>query len=79
MPMNPERASRGGDVEGTTKTDPGMGVGSPVTVADASYEPGYEIGAAMDDISLADVKAGYCSYGVSVGDRRGKDYIGGSK
>lgn len=79
MPSNPERSSRGGDVSGTTKTDNEWGVGSPTTVADASYEPGYDTDTTMEAgyVSLADVKAGYCSYGVGVGAGRPKGIIGG--
>ena len=79
MPNNPERRSRGGDVSGSTKTDVEGSVSSPITVADASYDPGYELGATVEDVSRADIKAGYCSYGVLTGERRGKDYIGGRK
>lgn len=66
MPANPERATRGGDVSGTTKTDGLWGVGAPIDVASASYEPGYD--RFLGYASAADVKAGYCSYGVSIGE-----------
>lgn len=80
MPKNPERGARGGDVSGTTKTDNDWGVGSATTVADASYEPGYEcVTETMREgyVSLADVKQGYCSYGVGTGEARPKGIIGG--
>jgi hypothetical protein len=80
MPKNPERASRGGDVSGTTKTDNDWGVGAATTVADASYEPGYgSIDATLEAgyVSMADVKQGYCSYGVGAGMARPKGIIGG--
>ena len=79
MPSNPDRASRGGDVSGTTKTDNEWGVGSPVTVADASYEPGYSLESSLSEgyVSQADLKQGYCSYGVAIGKGRPKGIIGG--
>jgi hypothetical protein len=72
MPSNPERGSRGGDVSGTCKTDNEWGVGSPITVADASYEPGYDVESTLKAgyVSMADVKAGYCSYGKATGEGR---------
>ena len=79
MPYNPERASRGGDVEGETQTDVEGAVGSPITVAKASYDPGYPFGESLDDETPADLKLGYCSYGVAIGEGRGKGYIGGRK
>lgn len=79
MPMNPERKSRGGDVEGTTKTDVEGAVGSPVEVARASYDPGYDLGDSLEYETAADLKQGYCSYGVAVGAARGKGYIGGGR
>jgi hypothetical protein len=79
MPSNPERSTRGGDVSGTCKTDNEWGVGSATTVADASYEPGYELDTTMEAgyVSMADIKAGYCSYGVGAGMARPKGIIGG--
>lgn len=77
MPHNPERRERGGDVEGMTKTDVQWAVGSPIEVAEASFDPGYELGASLEDETMADVKQGYASYGVPVGDKRGRGYIGG--
>lgn len=79
MPNNPERAARGGDVPGTTRTDVEGAVGSPITVAEASYEPGYSTETTMDAgyVSMADLKQGFCSYGVGVGAARGKGYVGG--
>ena len=75
MPANPERACRGGDVPGDTKTDVNGAVGSPITVANASYEPGYEIGESIEYANLADLKQGFCDYGVSIGESQGKGYI----
>jgi len=75
MPKNPERATRGGDVSGTTRTDVDGAVGSPITVADASYDPGYEC---LDEtleagyVSKADLKRGFGSYGVVIGEGRPK-------
>jgi hypothetical protein len=81
MPSNPERASRGGDVSGTTRTDVEGAVGSPITVAEASYEPGYSIEETLEAgyVSMADLKQGYSSYGVGIGEGRPKDMIGGRK
>ena len=79
MPSNPERAARGGDVSGTTKTDVEGAVGSPITVAEASYDPGYSLGETMDYYTMADLKMGYASYGVAVGASRGAGYVGGRK
>lgn len=75
MPKNPERATRGGDVSGTTRTDVDGAVGSPITVADASYDPGYEC---LEEtleagyVSKADLKRGFGSYGVVIGEGRPK-------
>ena len=79
MPYNPERKSRGGDVQGETKTDAQWSVGGPIDVAEASYDPGYPLGESLQDETMADLKQGYCSYGVQVGDKRGKGFIGGRK
>jgi hypothetical protein len=81
MPKNPERRDRGGDVEGMTKTDVEGAVGSPIEVAKASYEPGYDLDVTLDAgyASVADLKQGYCSYGVGIGEGRPKDMIGGRK
>ena len=77
MPKNPERAWRGGDVEGTTETDIEGGVGEPIDVAEASYEPGYTLGESLDEATMADVKQGFCSYGIMIGEQRRKGYVGG--
>lgn len=79
MPMNPMRGWAGGDVEGETKTDAEWGVGGPVTVAKASYDPGYSLETTLDEAytSAADLKMGYCSYGIAIGDGRPKGMIGG--
>ena len=80
MPSNPERASRGGDVPGMTRTDVEGAVGSPIEVADASYEAGYDSQQTSMEagyVTKADLKQGFCSYGVGVGAARGKGYIGG--
>lgn len=79
MPRNPERSARGGDVEGMTKTDNEWGVGSPIEVADASYDPGYPLETVLTEgyIDAAHLKEGYCSYGVCAGMARPKGMIGG--
>lgn len=78
MPMNPERAARGGDVEGTTKTDIDYGSGDPITVAKASFEPGYEIGNTQVYTTVADTIRGYCNYGIAIGEARGNGKLGGN-
>jgi hypothetical protein len=71
VPMNPSRAAQGGDVSGTTKTDVTNALGSPLEVASASYDPGYEC---LEEtleagyISAADLKRGFCSYGECIGE-----------
>lgn len=52
---------RGGDVDGTTKTDSDLGCGSPLTVAKASFDAGYMDlqKRAMPDASMAELKRGY--------------------
>lgn len=79
MPKNPERSWAGGDVEGETKTDAEWGVGKPIDIAKASFEPGYSLETTLSEgyIDAADLKAGYCSYGVAVGSGRPKGMIGG--
>lgn len=79
MPFNPNRRFQGGDVEGTTKTDVEGAVGAPIEVALASYDPGYPLGDTLEYETMADLKQGFASYGVAVGEARGKDYIGGRK
>ena len=68
MPANPSRRGQGGDVPGTEKTDVMFAVGSPIDVATASYQPGYPISRVMGDVTYADLKQGFCSYGRAVGD-----------
>lgn len=80
MPYNPERSTRGGDVEGTTLTDVDGAVGAPVRVAEASYEGGYDCQEETMEagyVTRADLKQGFSSYGVGVGERRPKQMIGG--
>jgi len=81
MMKNPERSSRGGDVPGMTKTDVEGAVGSPIDVADASYDPGYSLETTLDAgyVSVADLKQGFCSYGECVGEKRIPGIIGGRK
>lgn len=72
MPANPNRKWQGGDVEGDTVNDQERGLGSPTSVAKASYEPGYSLSETLSDagttVSAADVKQGYCTYGKAVGE-----------
>lgn len=69
---NPNRAFQGGDVHGDTKNDPGHGLGMPITVAKASYDPGYSLETTLSDagtkVSLADIKHGWCGYGKVIGE-----------
>jgi hypothetical protein len=69
MPKNPERATRGGDVSGTCKTDVDGAVGSPLSVAEASFDPGYSLEETLSEgyASKADLKRGYSSYGKGIG------------
>lgn len=73
MPINPNRSKQGGDVEGTTINDKNYGLGEPITVAKASYDPGYSIDSTLSDagivVSKADLKLGFCSYGKVIGER----------
>jgi len=82
MPYNPCRAWQGGDVEGETVTDVEGAVGAPVRVADASYEAGYDCQETTMEagyVTQADLKQGFSSYGVGVGEGRPKQMIGGRK
>jgi hypothetical protein len=58
-----------GVFSGTTKTDPDAGLGKPMDVAKASFDPGYDLAESLPDTSVADLKRGYASYGRSVGDK----------
>lgn len=79
MIRNPERASRGGDVEGTVKTDVTMG--EPLDVGAASFDPGYSLEKTLEAgyVTEADLKQGYSSYGVGIGEGRPKGIIGGKR
>lgn len=72
MPNNPNRASQGGDVEGTTMNDRDRGLGDAITVAKASFDPGYSLKETLSDgrtdVSPADLKLGYCTYGKVIGE-----------
>ena len=70
MPKNPSRSSQGGDVEGTTKTDVTNALGSPLEVASASFDPGYDLEETLEAgyVSAADLKRGFCSYGEGIGE-----------
>lgn len=74
MIKNPtaERLAYGGDVEGMTKTDATYSVGSALDVSMVPFDPGYDmyLGYAHD----ADLKRGFMSYGIGVGDKRGPGY-----
>lgn len=69
---NPNRSAQGGDVEGDTINDKGYGLGEPITVAKASYDPGYSLETTLTDadidVSVADLKQGYCTYGKVIGE-----------
>lgn len=76
MPKNPARKSQGGDVEGTTKTD--VMFGEPVTVSNASFDGGYDVGVVGEIMPnsakllgkklKADLLRGYCDYGRCIGE-----------
>lgn len=73
MPSNPQRSTKGGDVEGQTPIDTSHTIGEPtIMVAKASFEPGYDITTVLSDagtkLSKADVVTGYCSYGKAIGE-----------
>lgn len=59
---------RGGDVAGTKKIDVTMG--EAISVAAASFDPGYELGKSLDEEgqTQADLVKGYSSYGKSTGE-----------
>lgn len=69
---NPNRKSQGGDVEGDTLQDIGYGSGKPIELAKASFEPGYSLDTTLSDawidVSPADLKLGFCTYGKVIGD-----------
>ncbi len=69
---NPNRAAQGGDVPGDTINDKGRGLGEPITVAKASYDPGYSLETTLSNagvkVSLADLKHGWCGYGKVIGE-----------
>lgn len=71
MPKNPERSSRGGDVDGEVAIDTTMG--AAVRVARASFDPGYPLDNTLSDAdtdySKADLIRGYCGYGKAIGER----------
>jgi hypothetical protein len=59
---------QGGDVQGTTKID--VTQGEALSVASASYDPGYDFGNSLPDgITKADLLEGYCGYGKSTGEK----------
>jgi len=66
MPKNPERAARGGDVEGTKRIDVTMG--EALDVAAASFDPGYPIDGSLPDTTTADLIRGYSDSGRSIGE-----------
>lgn len=74
MPKNPNRAAQGGDVEGTTFNDKGYGLGEPIEVAKASYDPGYSLETTLSDagvkVNVADLKLGRCMYGKVIGESK---------
>lgn len=73
MPKNPDREAQGGDVEGTKKID--VTQGEALSVAAASYDPGYPeeyikntLSDAGTKIDKSDLMRGYCTYGKAVGE-----------
>jgi hypothetical protein len=67
--MSKDGRSQGGDVQGTTRTDNSDGVGEALSVASASFDPGYDFGKSLDGEgqTKADLMKGYSSYGKSTG------------
>lgn len=76
MPTNPERATRGGDVEGETKID--VTHGEAIPVAKASFDPGYSLEETLSDAGTdfekADLVQGFCTDGAVTGEERKKGY-----
>lgn len=71
MPKNPGRRTQGGDVEGMEAIDQeGALPGQSLDVAAASYDPGYSLDETLEAgyMTKADMKRGYSSYGLGVGD-----------
>lgn len=72
MPDNPKRASRGGDVTGTTRIN--VSQGEALAVASASFDPGYTLedtyegGDERNRFKKADLIRGFCTYGRLVGE-----------
>ena len=60
---------RGGDVSGTTTTDNEYGVGSGVSVAKASFDPGYDLGEGLGYASESDLLKGFTRSAKSTGER----------
>jgi hypothetical protein len=67
---------QGGDVMGTTKID--VSQGNAISVAKASYEPGYDLGSVFEAgyIEKDCLIRGYCDYGTAIGE---DSPIGGKK
>lgn len=55
---------QGGDVSGTTRID--VTQGEAIPVANASFDPGYDL---VKGVTKADLVQGYYSYGHEVGER----------
>lgn len=72
MPHNPARRSQGGDVEGETKID--VSLGDAISVAEASFDPGYDLSTSMHFVKKADLLQGYCTYGRAVGEDPFEDW-----
>lgn len=70
MPINPNRAAQGGDVEGEIPNF--VSQGNPIQVAKASFDPGYPLDETLSDagivINKADLVRGYCAYGKAIGE-----------
>jgi hypothetical protein len=69
MPQNPNRETRGGDVEGETPI--AVTMGEALMVAKASFDPGYDLSTTLSngntEVSKADLVKGYCTYGSTTG------------
>jgi hypothetical protein len=65
--VGPDRP-QGGKVQGTTRID--VSQGEALEVQTCSFEPGYEFGNSLPDgLTKADIVEGYCTYGLSVGEK----------
>ena len=74
---NPNRKWQGGDVPGMTEAGNNDSVFTTgITVAKASYDPGYDLATTLDGVDADDLKVGFCTNSRDIGER---DYTGRTK